>query len=109
MQTQAPKQYCAATHRAVAYGGAIEWEELPSLAQNLMSRPAASGAPGAGVRDVHRGPVWNETRPAALDSIESAATPALAEFRESLGGGLVTREVHGSDVFAHYFGAPPAR
>ena len=38
-----PKQYFAAAHRAVAYGGAIEWKELPSLFASISQRLATGG------------------------------------------------------------------
>ena len=72
----------------LAAAGAIEWEELPSLAGALAKRPgAANHAP------------WDATRPAELD-----ATPPSPPFREPVNG-LAIREVHEPDVFRHFFGA----
>ena len=69
-------------------GGAIEWEELPSLAQRVRaSAPASASVP------------WDSTRPAELDT-----TPASLPFREPLQG-VAIREVNEPDVFRHFFGA----
>ena len=71
-----------------AAAGAIEWEELPSLAGSLAKRIAtATQAP------------WDATRPAELE----AAVPSQP-FREPVNG-LVIREVNEPDVFRHFFGA----
>jgi len=71
-----------------AAAGAIEWEELPSLAGSLARRiAAATQAP------------WDATRPAALD----APVPSQP-FREPVDG-LAIREVNEPDVFRHFFGA----
>ena len=69
--------------------GAIEWEELPSLAAAVAKRNAAptSHAP------------WDATRPADLD-----ATPPSQPFREPVDG-MAIREVLEPDVFRHFFGA----
>jgi hypothetical protein len=67
--------------------GAIEWEELPSLAQRVRHAPAT-------------GPVsspWDATRPAELES-----APASQPFRELKG--VAIREVNEPDVFRHFFG-----
>jgi len=68
--------------------GAIEWEELPSLAGSLARRlAAATNAP------------WDATRPAELE----VAVPSQP-FREPVNG-LAMREVNEPDVFRHFFGA----
>ena len=72
--------------RSPAPAGAIEWEELPSLAQRV--RQTVVGAAGA---------AWDATRPAALDTT-SVSTP----FRELKG--VAIREVLEPDVFRHFFG-----
>ncbi|MDQ6638888.1 MAG: hypothetical protein M3Z15_04385 [Pseudomonadota bacterium] len=66
--------------------GAIEWEELPSLAQRVRQ-------PCAGAASVP----WDATRPAGLESI-----PASLPFRELKGVSI--REVNEPDVFRHFFG-----
>jgi hypothetical protein len=71
-----------------AVAGAIEWEELPSLAGSLDKRPNAA-----------RQTPWDATRPAELD----AAVPSQP-FREPVNG-LAIREVNEPDVFRHFFGA----
>ena len=67
--------------------GAIEWEELPSLAGSLAKRiAAATNAP------------WDATRPAELE----APVPSQP-FREPVDG-MAIREVNEPDVFRHFFG-----
>ena len=66
--------------------GAIEWEELPSLAQRVRHTP---GAPAG---------AWDPTRPAELES-----APASQPFRELKG--VAIREVNEPDVFRHFFGS----
>jgi hypothetical protein len=73
--------------RPVAPAGAIEWEELPSLAQ--LVRPT---------RVVSAGTPWDATRPAELET-----APASQPFREPLQG-VAIREVTEPDVFRHFFG-----
>ena len=68
--------------------GAIEWEELPSLAGSLAKRIATAT----------NGP-WDATRPAELE----VAVPSQP-FREPVDG-LAIREVNEPDVFRHFFGA----
>jgi len=71
-----------------AAAGAIEWEELPSLAASLAKRlAAATQAP------------WDATRPAELE----AAVPSQP-FREPVNG-MAIREGNEPDVFRHFFGA----
>ena len=66
--------------------GAIEWEELPSLAPRL--RQPQPGRPTA---------AWDATRPAELDLV-----PPSLPFRELQG--VAIREVNEPDVFKHFFG-----
>lgn len=68
--------------------GAIEWEELPSLAGSLALRLAAA-----------KNTPWDATRPAELE----VAVPSQP-FREPVNG-LAMREVNEPDVFRHFFGA----
>jgi hypothetical protein len=97
-----PKQYFADAHRAVAYGGGIDWEELPSLAQHLIARRTRRSADGteADAADTGSGyeSAWLDTRPSPLE-----ATDAAPPFRETLEG-LETREVTAPDLFRHFFG-----
>ena len=103
-----PKQYFAATHRAVnsALGGAdaIEWEELPSLASSLAQRLVRRGLPQARANDStfsnsrSFSAPWDNTLHAALET----ALPSQP-FQELLKG-LETREVNEPDVFHHFFG-----
>ncbi len=109
MNQAQPKQYFAANHRAVAYGGGVDWEETPSLAQRLVTR---SNATTTRTERIERDPdfeassafdsAWDSTVPATLDE------PAQP-YQEMLDGGLATREVHEPDVFRHFFGAATAR
>ena len=69
--------------------GAIEWEELPSLASAVSRR----------VGQVARGP-WDATRPATLEEVHAPSQP----FREPWKG-VAVREVTEPDVFRHFFGA----
>ncbi len=101
-----PKQYFAAQHRAVAYGGAIEWEELPSLADSLSkrlvtrgswARDAANTVSGFEASTSFHAP-WDATMPADLDALAPSEP-----FRETLTG-LSMREVVEPDVFHHFFG-----
>ena len=110
MSHQQPKQYFAATQRAVANADAIEWEELPSLAGSLKQRLVQRGSwqigmtPRRGANDsafMHStgfASPWDNTMPAALDPV-----PDSQPFRETLTG-LATREVIEPDVFQHFFG-----
>jgi hypothetical protein len=109
-----PKQYFAATQRAVANADAIEWEELPSLvgslAQRLMQRGSwqHGSAQRRGANDsAFMGPVgsgspWDNTMPAALDP-----APISQPFHEPLPG-LSAREVYEAGVFQHFFGPTAA-
>ena len=103
-----PKQYFAAQHRVIAYGGAIEWEELPSLAGSLSRRlvtrsswphDAANTVSGFEASTSFHSP-WDATMPADLDALAPSEP-----FRETLYG-LDMREVKEPDVFMHFFGAP---
>jgi hypothetical protein len=74
---------------------AIEWEELPSLAETLRRGEFATTA----------GQVWSSTERMELRSIEAA--PAPAPFAEPIAG-LHVREIQGDEVFRHFFGDPGA-
>lgn len=74
--------------RMAAYGGAIEWEELPSLADRLQAVDGRRAGPTNS---------WDVTMPAALDPLTESGP-----FVEPLHG-LVTRELHEPDVFRHFF------
>ena len=67
--------------------GAIEWEELPSLAQRVRQAPSGPAATSP----------WDATRPAELES-----ATVSAPFRELKG--VAIREVNEPDVFRHFFG-----
>ena len=87
MRHTRPKQYFAAAHRAVAYGGAIEWKELPSLFASISKRLATggrwpvSGAP-PNADDSGFAPwaqstlAFDDTVPAALDAYPVTHGPA---------------------------------
>ena len=80
--------YLSRAYRPAAPAGAIEWEELPSLAGSLAQRiVAATTRP------------WDSTRPAELDEGGVPSQP----FREPVDG-LAIREVNEPDVFRHFFG-----
>ena len=66
--------------------GAIEWEELSSLAQRVRHAPTGpAGVP------------WDATRPAELES--ATVSPPFRELK-----GVAIREVNEPDVFRHFFG-----
>jgi len=66
--------------------GAIEWEELPSLAQAVRQSPVGpNSAP------------WDATRPADLET--ATVSPPFRELK-----GVAIREVDEPDVFRHFFG-----
>lgn len=69
--------------------GALEWEELPSLAHSLnrQSQPFA-------------GTAWPATQRMELCEFEASAP---APFAEPING-LHVREIDGADVFSHFFG-----
>lgn len=73
--------------RPVNYGPAIEWEELPSLADRLARGDFQHSSRFA----------WDATMPATL---EPAREPA--PFVERIAG-LSTRELSDVDVFRHFF------
>ena len=77
--------------------GAIEWEELPSLADTLATRLVSRGLRHDGSSG--SGQPWDATLPAALDAL-----PPPNPFREPLFGCAV-REVADHDVFRHFFGS----
>lgn len=74
---------------------AIEWEELPSLAETLRRGEFVSTA----------GQVWSSTERMELRPLEVAAAPA--PFVEAIAG-LHVREIQGDEVFRHFFGDPSA-
>lgn len=80
--------YLSRDFRPNAPAGAIEWEELPSLAGSLAQRIVAATARP-----------WDNTLPAGLDS-----TVPSQPFREPVNG-VAIREVNEPDVFRHFFGA----
>ncbi len=96
-----PKQHFASAHRAVAYGGAIEWEELPSLAERLVAGRMAQGSAAESRFEYAStsNTTWDDTEPTPFND-----TPQPQPFRETLSG-LATREVTEPDVFRHFFGA----
>lgn len=89
----------ALRQRRGTYGPAIEWEELPSLADSLTRRLVSLSARHGGDFQASSGfhTVWDATMPAALDPLQESGP-----FTESLTG-LVTRELREPDVFRHFF------
>ncbi len=98
--TSSLQQFVSAK-RFLTRSDAIEWEELPSLADSLAERLVndpvrrrhATQFDGAQVS------AWDNTMPAELLSIAPSQP-----YREALSG-LVTREVLEPDVFRHFFGS----
>ena len=70
--------------------GALEWEELPSLAQSLTRQEHGFS-----------GSVWPATQRMELFSYDDVPVPA--PFAEPING-LHVREIAGSEVFQHFFG-----
>jgi hypothetical protein len=77
-------------HGAPSLFGALEWEELPSLAQHLNRHESGFG-----------GSVWTATQRMELFDYDDAPVPA--PFVEPIDG-LHVREIDGSEVFRHFFG-----
>jgi hypothetical protein len=73
----------------------IEWEELPSLADTLRRNELVFAA----------GTAWTATQRMELQSFDDVPPPA--PFTEAING-LHVREIDGSEVFQHFFGAPVA-
>lgn len=86
--------------RFIARGDAIEWEELPSLADSLSERLVNDPVRRRNASLYDSAPVsaWDNTMPADLLSV-----PPTQPFSETLRG-LATREVHEPEVFRHFFG-----
>jgi hypothetical protein len=97
MRHSQPQHYAASLNRAIAYGGGIEWEELPSLADSLAERLVNDASRRQAMP--HYSSAWDNTLPADLDVLVPAEP-----FQETLSG-LVQREVLEPDVFRHFFGA----
>ena len=97
--------------RAPSPPGAIEWEELPSLADSLAERlvvlgtrhrdavAAARARAAAFERIAASGRPWDPTRPAELEPLPVPTEP----FREALKG-LAVREVREPEIFRLFFG-----
>lgn len=68
----------------------IEWEDMPSLQQHV--RRHSDFGPS-------QPPVWNATAPMGLWQ-----PPPPSQFSEVLNG-LHVREIHGREVFDHFFGS----
>lgn len=82
--------------------GHIEWEELPSLADELKKRLISRGTrndfaeSSSFPSSMHAN--WDVTMPASLE-----VTFEPEPFKESSIDGLATREVRDHDVFRHFF------
>ena len=100
--------------RAPSPPGAIEWEELPSLADSLAERlvvlgtrhrdavAAARARAAAFERIAASGRPWDPTRPAELEPVPIPTEP----FREAWKG-LAVREVREPEIFRLFFGRTP--
>ncbi len=94
--------------RPLTLNGAIEWEELPSLADTLAERLVVLGTRHRDAIEAARSRAatfervasgaWDATRPADLEP-QRPPQP----FREPLHG-MAVREVIEPDVFRHFFG-----
>jgi hypothetical protein len=84
--------------RVSQYTGAIEWEELPSLADSLQQRLVVRGRHGDfGDSSSFGSSAWDNTMPASLEVVFEPEP-----FHEPIRG-LSTREVREPDVFRHFF------
>lgn len=83
----------APSPRGRAFDDAIEWEELPSLAERLVQAGARQDFAASSSFCA----TWDETLPAAFDPLTESGP-----FTEPLRG-LVTREVREPDVFRYFF------
>jgi hypothetical protein len=94
--------YLSHAVRRPAPAGAIEWEELPSLAGSLAKRLISRGSFGPGRGALGEPPQttmpWDNTQPAELESVV-----ASQPFREPVQG-VAIREVLEPEVFRHFFG-----
>lgn len=97
-------QHFISAKRFLARGDAIEWEELPSLADSLAERLVNDPVRRRHATQFEHAAVsaWDNTMPADLLSIAPSQP-----YRETLTG-LVTREVLEPDVFRHFFGSAAA-
>lgn len=97
MNTARHRQFANPQQRA--HAGAIEWEELPSLADSLSQRLVNLGTRrGADFQNSSSfQTAWDVTMPAAFDPLVESGP-----FHEPLRG-LVTRELREPDVFRHFF------
>src|SRR5438128_1191805 len=95
------RQHFAASRSTLANAHAIEWEELPSLAERVIHRQA-DRVRGANDSRFHNSvsfdPPWSATMPLGLDPL-----PVSQPFVERLSG-LATREVLEPDLYQHFFG-----
>ena len=76
MKHTRPKQYFAAAHRAVAYGGTIEWTELPSLFTSVTQHLATGGRWPVSAATPRSTLAFDDTAPAALDAYPASREPA---------------------------------
>ena len=90
----------AALQRVACDADAIEWEELPSMADSLRERLVVLGQQHRGFGPTEMS-VWASTMPAGLAPLaDRGAEPVFAEVVQ----GLAVREVNEPDVFRHFFG-----
>lgn len=76
--------------------GAIEWEEMPSLAKRLVK---GEGGESRFHANSAADPTWGETKPAELGEALAESAPFVEKVE-----GLATREVVEPDVFSYFFG-----
>jgi hypothetical protein len=93
-----PSERFLAMARLAAHGPAIEWEELPSLADTLDKRLVHRGAGAAPTAPSAFGAApWDATMPAVLEPVFESDP-----FSEPLDG-VSIRELREPDVFRHFF------
>ena len=99
MKFTASKPAFIPKRRVITSTGAIEWEELPSLAGQLAQQLEGRTS------EIEPRRVWADTEPSAFDEFAVSAPTPLHEPLEGLG----VREVRSDEVFQHFFGTPAVR
>jgi len=113
---QRPRQYFAATQRALAPADGTGWAELPHVAAALLHRLLARRrwprAARHGANDSHFeptffqptsfGPAWDDTVITTFDR-----EPPAPRCDEALAG-VAVREVNEPEIFSRFFGPHPA-
>jgi hypothetical protein len=110
MRQPSPTPPLTRSIRPLTSSGAIEWEELPSLADSLVERLAVLGSrhrdavaaaqtrANAFERAARSAETWERTQPSELEPAQ-LPEPFFEPF-----AGLAMREVNEPGLFRHFFG-----